>query len=115
MIVKRSCCICFLISFNILFLLSLCFHSIVRAEKWNDAYIRALPDSAFAVIEYDQHEKRYRRLPYHSIDGEIDIPHLLSALGRIHQVKWLDPRSKEIAHQHLLLHYAEYNKRKNAK
>ncbi|PIQ93486.1 MAG: hypothetical protein COV68_09675, partial [Nitrospirae bacterium CG11_big_fil_rev_8_21_14_0_20_41_14] len=58
------------------------------AEKWSQRYIESLSDSAFASIEITKDGKKIRHLPHHNHIGEIDIYHLKSALGRIHQVKW---------------------------
>ena len=80
------------------------------AEKWNQSYINSLPDSAFAAVETRADGKTVRHLPHHSLSGEVDIPHLKSALGRIHQVKWLDPTNFEKAKYHLEEHYRAYKK-----
>jgi hypothetical protein len=61
------------------------------AEMWSQRYIESLPDAAFAAIEITKDRKKIRHLPHHNHIGEIDIYHLKSALGRIHQVKWIDP------------------------
>ena len=52
--------------------------------------------------------KKVRHLPHHNHLGEIDISHLKSALGRIHQVKWIDPINFEKAKNHLDEHYQAY-------
>jgi len=49
-----------------------------------------------------------RHLPHHNHVGEIDIYHLKSALGRIHQVKWMDPANFPKAKDHLDQHYRVY-------
>lgn len=78
------------------------------AEKWSQRYIEGLPDSAFAAIEITKDGKKIRHLPHHNYVGEIDIPHLKSALGRIHQVKWIDPANFAKAKTHLEQHYQVY-------
>ena len=78
------------------------------AEKWSQRYIDGLPDSAFAVVEMREDGKKVRHLPHHLQSGEVDIPHLKSALGRIHQVKWIDPANFEKAKNHLDEHYRAY-------
>ena len=80
------------------------------AEKWSQRYIESLPDSAFAAIETDKDGKKIRHLPHHNHVGEIDIPHLKSALGRIHQVKWIDPKNFAKAKDHLDQHYQAYKR-----
>jgi len=78
------------------------------AEKWSQRYIESLPDSAFAAIEIAKDGKKVRHLPHHNHVGEIDIYHLKSALGRIHQVKWMDPANFAKAKNHLDQHYQDY-------
>ncbi len=80
------------------------------AERWNQSYINSLPDSAFAAVETRADGKMVRHLPHHKSSGEVDVPHLKSALGRIHQVKWLDPINFEKAKNHLEQHYRAYKK-----
>ena len=78
------------------------------ADKWSQRYIESLPDSAFAAIEITKEGKKIRHLPHHDHVGEIDIYHLKSALGRIHQVKWIDPANFAKAKDHLDQHYQVY-------
>jgi comEA protein len=88
--------------------------STALAEKWSQRYIESLPDSAFASIEITKDGKKIRHLPHHNHIGEIDIYHLKSALGRIYQVKWIDPANFAKAKVHLEQHYQDY-KQKRAK
>jgi competence ComEA-like helix-hairpin-helix protein len=78
------------------------------AEKWSQRYIESLPDSAFAAIEISKDGRKIRHLPHHDPLGEVNIPHLKSALGRIHQVKWIDPSNFDKAKIHLEHHYRDY-------
>jgi competence ComEA-like helix-hairpin-helix protein len=87
----------------ILFIISPAF-----AEKWSQRYIGSLPDSAFAVVEISKDGQKIRHLPHHNYVGEVDIPHLKSALGRIYQVKWIDPTNFAKAKNHLEQHYQVY-------
>ena len=80
------------------------------AAQWSHRYINSLDDSAFAAIEVITEGKKIRRLPHHDHTGKVDVTHLLSALARIHQVKWLDPRNKEAAQAHLRDHVREYKR-----
>jgi competence protein ComEA len=82
------------------------------AEKWSQRYIESLPDSAFASIEITKDGKKIRHLPHHNHLGEVDIAHLKSALGRIHQVKWVDPANFSKAKAHLEQHYQVYKQEK---
>ena len=85
------------------------------AATWSRHYITSLEDSAFAVIEVTPEGKKIRHLPHHDHTGGLDVTHLLSAMARIHQVKWTDPRNKEAAEQHLRDHMKEYKLAKLAK
>jgi competence ComEA-like helix-hairpin-helix protein len=78
------------------------------ADKWSQRYIESLPDAAFAAIEITKDGKKIRHLPHHNHVGEIDIYHLKSALGRIHQVKWIDPANFAKGKDHLDQHYQVY-------
>ena len=84
------------------------------AEEWSQRYVESLPDSAFAVVEITQDGKKIRHLPHHNHLGEIDIPHLKSALSRIIEVKWINPTNFAKAKTHLEQHYQVY-KEKRAK
>lgn len=77
------------------------------AASWSRQYIRQLPDTAFASVESTADGKPVRHLPHHDADGSLDIPHLCSALGRLHQVKWVEPGRAEAARRHLQEHLAE--------
>jgi len=77
-----------------------------EAAEWSAAYIRALPDEAFAAIETARDRRRLRHLPHHGHTGALDPPHLRSALARWHQVKWGDPAAAAAARQHLEEHRA---------
>ena len=78
------------------------------AEKWGRRYIEGLPDSAFAAVEVAADGKKVRHLPHHNHLGDVDVPHLKSALGRIHQVRWMDPANFAKAKAHLEEHYRVY-------
>ena len=84
------------------------------AEEWSQRYIESLPDSAFASIEITKEGKKIRHLPHHNYVGEVDIFHVKSALGRIYQVKWIDPANFTKTKVHLEQHYLDY-KQKRAK
>lgn len=80
----------------------------VSAEgRWTRAYIRALPDDAFAVVEMRPDGRPARRLPHHDAEGCLDLAHLRSALGRLRQVQWLDPAQGPRARAHIEEHLRE--------
>jgi competence ComEA-like helix-hairpin-helix protein len=74
------------------------------AAEWSQKYINSLPDSAFASVEMTPVGKKIQHLPHHDHTGALDVPHLLNALARHSQVKWVDPSSAPAARQHLLAH-----------
>lgn len=78
------------------------------AATWSRRYVNSLNDSAFASIEMSPDGKKVRHLPHHDHEGALDVPHLLSSLGRIRQVKWIDPGNNEAAERHLRDHLREY-------
>ena len=75
--------------------------------RWTRAQVAALPDEAFAVVEVRPDGTRWRRLPHHDADGQVDLPHVRSALARLGQVNGLDPARVEQARRHLEEHLAE--------
>ncbi len=95
-------------SFGIAGLSLLLIVSPALAEKWSQRYVDSLPDSAFAAIEIGKDGKKMRHLPHHNHVGEIDVSHLKSAMGRIYQVKWVDPLNFSEAKDHLDQHYQVY-------
>jgi competence ComEA-like helix-hairpin-helix protein len=95
-------------SFGIAGIFVLLIVSPALADKWSQRYIDSLPDSVFASIEIAKDGKKMRHLPHHNHVGEIDIYHLKSALGRIYQVKWMDPANFPKAKDHLDQHYQVY-------
>ena len=64
---------------------------------WDSAYINALPNAAFAVVEpgyKDGDNKNARHLPHHTKDvksptedSSVDEPHLRNALARMNQIQ----------------------------
>ena len=95
-------------SFGIAGIFLLLIVSPALADKWSQRYIESLTDSAFAAIEITKDGKKIRLLPHHNHVGEIDIYYLKSALGKIHQVKWMDPANFARAKDHLDQHYQVY-------
>lgn len=79
----------------------------VSGEEWSRARINRLPDSAFAVVEISEDGKKVRHLPHHDEQGDVDLPHLRSALSRLGQVHWLGPESEAAARHHLEEHLRE--------
>lgn len=78
-----------------------------EAAKWSRAYINSLPDDAFASVEVRPDGTSVRHLPHHDAQGRLDLPHLRSAMSRLHQVQWVDPANADRARQHLVDHFRE--------
>jgi len=76
----------------------------VRAEKWSGAYIRSLPDSAFAAIETGPKGEKIRRLPHHDLSGAVDRPHLIAARRFWHRIHWINGENARQAWEHLRQH-----------
>lgn len=88
---------------------------LAQAERWGRAYINSLPDSAFASIERTPHGKKRRHLPHHDDTGALDLRHLLNALARHSQVKWIDPANATAARAHLKAHMQELREERLAR
>jgi len=78
-----------------------------EAAKWGRAYVNALPDEAFASVEARPNGTKVRHLPHHDARGRVDLAHLRSAMGRLHQVRWVDPANADRAREHLVKHFRE--------
>ena len=76
-----------------------------HTRGWSDIKIRSLPDSSFAVIEFDKDGKKVRHLPYRDISGNIDIDQLIYCLGTFGDETWVNPEKEEIARRNLEEHY----------
>lgn len=74
-------------------------------QGWSDIKIRSLPDSSFAVIEFDKDGKKVRHLPYRDRSGNIDIDQLIYCLGTFGDETWLNPEKEEVARRNLEEHY----------
>jgi len=79
-------------------------------EEWSRAYIRHLPDSAFAGVEIMPDGRKVRHLPHHDGTGAVDLAHLKAARSRLGQVKWLDAANEEKARRHLEEHWRELDR-----
>jgi competence ComEA-like helix-hairpin-helix protein len=88
--------------------------TVADAAKWSRRYIDTLDDAAFAAVERSPTGKTVRHLPHHDHTGALDLPHLMSALARIDQVRWLDPGNKAAAELHLRDHLAAYKQERLA-
>ena len=79
-----------------------------RSQGWSDIKIRSLPDSSFALIEFDKDGKKMRHLAYRDRNGNIDIDQLIYCLGTFGDETWLNPEEEEIARRNLEEHYLRF-------
>lgn len=100
----------FLATGLMLLILSHSIHSIAFAQGWDDIKIRLLPDTSFALIEYDV-GKPVRHCPYRDLNGRLDIDQLIYVLGTLDLESWINPANKEIAKKHLEKHYHVFLKK----
>jgi len=93
------------------FSLFLCSYDQAHSQGWSDFNIRSLPDSSFALVEFDKHGSKVRHFPYRDTNGHIDIDQLIYCLGTFGDEIWVDPKNKEIAKKHLEEHYHRFKQR----
>jgi len=90
------------------------FGDLGRCEGWDDIKIRLLPDTSFAVIEYDI-GRSVRHCPHHDLNGKLDIEQLIYVLGTLGNEKWVTPFGGEAARKHLEKHYNSFLKEQRKK
>lgn len=73
-------------------------------QGWEEVRIRLLPDTSFALIEYDAGRK-VRRCPHHDLNGRLDPDQLVYVLGTLDDEAWITPSGMEAARKHLEKHY----------
>jgi competence ComEA-like helix-hairpin-helix protein len=67
-----------------------------------------LPDTSFAVIEFDESGKKVRHCPYKDENGTIDMEQVIYGLGTIGQETWVREENKELARRDLSEHYYRF-------
>ncbi len=85
--------------------------AVAEKAEWTAAYVNDLPDSAFACIlsggEKDEDGKTtprsLRKLPHHTAEGSVDMPHLRNAMSREPQTD-MPPAMHSKAKSHLQGH-----------
>jgi len=93
------------------FPLCLCSYNQAHSQGWSDFTIRALPDSSFALVEFDKYGNKVRHFPYRDVNGHIDVDQLIYCLGTFGDETWVDLKNKEIAKKHLEEHYHRFKQR----
>ena len=85
---------------------------------WSTSYVNSLPDGAFAIVlpggEKDSEGKTtprsLRKLPHHSADMTLDMPHLRNGLSRAPQITGVSDAQRSRAVAHLEKHLAAASK-----
>lgn len=75
---------------------------------WSDFAVRSLPDSSFALVEYDKNGIKVKHFPYRDKNGHIDMDQLIYCLGTFAGETWADPKNEETARKHLGEHYMRF-------
>ena len=58
----------------------LTFEQSAPCQNWDTVKVRLLPDTSFALIEYDI-GKRVRHCPHHDMNGRLDVEQLIFVMG----------------------------------
>jgi len=82
------------------------------AQKWSDLIVGSLPDSSFALIEFDKSNCKIRHLPYRDGNGSIDLDQLIYCLGTFSSEQWIDIKNRELARKTLEEHYYRFKLKK---
>lgn len=97
--------------------------SFTNSAEWSTKFKNDLPDSAFLYIEKggkkDKEGKTsprsLRHFPYRDTDGKVDRAHILNAIARIPQAKFLNQKQKDRLQARaraIYLKYVKYNSKK---
>ena len=76
-------------------------------QGWDTIKVQRLPDTSFAVIEYDG-GKRVRHCPHHELNGHLDVEQLIFVLGTLDRIPWINETSRDAANKHLQKHYQRF-------
>lgn len=83
-------------------------HPAAGVEGWPDHKTRVLPDSSFALVEFDEHGNKVRHFPYRDMNGHVDINQLIYCLGTFGNETWIRPENSKAALKHLEDHYRRF-------
>lgn len=75
----------------------------IAKAVWNQSYVDSLPDSAFLMVEPGERKEgrtspsSLRHFPVYDANGQLDLPHLRTALARLPQTTgdWLSAADRE--------------------
>ena len=83
----------------------------IHAQGWSDIRIRTLPDSSFALVEYDKYGSKVRHFPYRDANGKIDVDQVIYCLGTFADETWVEPEHKKEAQKQLKEHYQRFKQK----
>jgi hypothetical protein len=94
-----------------------------QGAEWSTRYKNDLPDSAFLYIEAGGKKdsegkikpRSLRHFPYKDMDGKVDRAHILNAIARIPQAKFLSQAQKDRMQARargIYLRFVKYNSKK---
>lgn len=94
-----------------------------EGAEWSTRYKNDLPDSAFLYIEAGGKKdsegkikpRSLRHFPYKDMDGKVDRAHILNAIARIPQAKFLSQAQKDRLQaraRRIYLKFVKYNSKK---
>lgn len=94
-----------------------------EGAEWSTRYKNDLPDSAFLYIEAGGKKdsegkikpRSLRHFPYKDMDGKVDRAHILNAIARIPQAKFLSQAQKDRLQaraRQIYLKFVKYNSKK---
>lgn len=94
-----------------------------QGAEWSTRYKNDLPDSAFLYIEAGGKKdsegkikpRSLRHFPYKDMDGKVDRAHILNAIARIPQAKFLSQAQKDRLQaraRRICLKFVKYNSKK---
>lgn len=97
--------------------------SFTNSAEWSTKFKNDLPDSAFLYIEKGGKKdgegktspRSLRHFPYRDTDGKVDRAHILNAIARISQAKFLNQKQKDRLQARaraIYLKYVKYNSKK---
>jgi competence ComEA-like helix-hairpin-helix protein len=80
----------------------------VLSQGWPDSTVRSLPDSSFALVEFDENGRKVRHFPYRDMNSRIHNGQLIHCLGTFSHETWVEAKNKETARRDLEEHYYRF-------
>lgn len=101
---RRNLRVCFSLSALAVFVLTAQFVA-AGSLGWDDLKIRILPDSSFALVEYQEGGGKIRHCPFKDTNGKVDYEQLIYVLGTLDEEQWVDAKNEAIARRNLESYY----------